>query len=129
MCRSAALMIQEERRCWPSWSSQTLCSCWLVRDSSTSLANSDGVCFEFLGEQMQADAGKAGIVDRRHASKLRVTDQPAPAFEPASTPAGRHLVLVSNRIPISFTDHDGHLSAAPASGGLVTALEPILREH
>jgi len=58
-----------------------------------------------------------------------VTDPSRSALDIASTPAGRHLVLVSNRIPLSFTEQDGHISAAPSSGGLVTALEPILREH
>jgi trehalose 6-phosphate synthase len=38
-------------------------------------------------------------------------------------------VLVSNRIPLSFERTDGHLAAKPASGGLVTALEPVLTEH
>lgn len=50
-----------------------------------------------------------------------------PSAEP--TPNGRHLVLVSNRIPISFAHHDGHLTAKAASGGLVTALEPVVKAH
>ncbi len=40
-----------------------------------------------------------------------------------------HLVLVSNRIPITFTTEDGVLKGQPASGGLVSALEPLLKDH
>ena len=39
------------------------------------------------------------------------------------------LVLVSNRIPITISKEDGHLKGHPASGGLVTALEPLLQAH
>lgn len=40
-----------------------------------------------------------------------------------------HLVLVSNRIPISFRREDGKLRAIPSSGGLIGALEPVLKDH
>lgn len=40
-----------------------------------------------------------------------------------------HLVLVSNRIPITFTTEDGVLKGQPSSGGLVSALEPLLKDH
>jgi trehalose 6-phosphate synthase/phosphatase len=39
------------------------------------------------------------------------------------------LVLVSNRIPISFETKDGELTGAPSSGGLISALEPLLRQN
>ncbi len=39
------------------------------------------------------------------------------------------LVLVSNRIPISFSTEDGELKGQPSSGGLVSALEPLLKVH
>lgn len=39
------------------------------------------------------------------------------------------LVVVSNRIPLSFSRADGKLSAKPSSGGLIGALEPVLKEH
>ena len=39
------------------------------------------------------------------------------------------LIVVSNRLPISFSKQKGVLKAVPSSGGLVTALTPILREH
>jgi trehalose 6-phosphate synthase/phosphatase len=38
-------------------------------------------------------------------------------------------VLVSNRIPITFTTEDGKLKGQPSSGGLVSALEPLLKDH
>ncbi len=42
----------------------------------------------------------------------------------------QELVVVSNRLPLSFQkEPDGHLRAKQSSGGLVTALEPLLREH
>jgi trehalose 6-phosphate synthase/phosphatase len=40
-----------------------------------------------------------------------------------------NLVLVSNRIPITFTTEDGQLKGHPSSGGLVSALEPLLKDH
>src|SRR6201994_2608580 len=39
------------------------------------------------------------------------------------------LVLVSNRIPITIHSEDGKLTGQPSSGGLVSALEPLLKEH
>jgi trehalose 6-phosphate synthase/phosphatase len=38
-------------------------------------------------------------------------------------------VLVSNRIPITITTEDGKLKGHPSSGGLVSALEPLLKNH
>ena len=40
-----------------------------------------------------------------------------------------HLIVVSNRLPVSFKRDKGKLQAIPSSGGLVTALTPILKEH
>jgi trehalose 6-phosphate synthase/phosphatase len=42
---------------------------------------------------------------------------------------GSRLVVVSNRIPLTFRREAGRLTAVPSSGGLVSALEPILSEH
>lgn len=42
---------------------------------------------------------------------------------------GQTLVLVSNRIPVTFTTDDGRLKGVPSSGGLVSALEPLLKDH
>ena len=41
----------------------------------------------------------------------------------------RRLVVVSNRLPISIKEVDGKLTASASSGGLVSALTPILAEH
>jgi trehalose 6-phosphate synthase len=45
--------------------------------------------------------------------------------------APRHrLLVVSNRLPVSVRKDDaGHLTAVPSSGGLVSALTPILSEY
>jgi trehalose 6-phosphate synthase/phosphatase len=43
--------------------------------------------------------------------------------------SNRRLVVVSNRIPISFRRQNGRLVAEPTAGGLVTALEPVLQQH
>ncbi len=44
--------------------------------------------------------------------------------------APRHrLLVVSNRLPVSVRDEGGKLTAAPSSGGLVSALTPILSEY
>ncbi len=40
-----------------------------------------------------------------------------------------NLVVVSNRMPITFTCQDGELKGHPSSGGLVSALEPLLKSH
>jgi trehalose 6-phosphate synthase/phosphatase len=39
------------------------------------------------------------------------------------------LVVVSNRIPITFSNEDGELKTQHSSGGLVSALEPLLDDH
>jgi trehalose 6-phosphate synthase/phosphatase len=39
------------------------------------------------------------------------------------------LILVSNRIPITIHSEHGILSGHPSSGGLVSALEPLLKQH
>lgn len=39
------------------------------------------------------------------------------------------LVVVSNRIPITISVENGGVTAVPSSGGLVTALQPLLQEH
>src|ERR1700735_1500450 len=39
------------------------------------------------------------------------------------------LILVSNRLPLSFRRENGKLEVVPSSGGLIGALEPILKEH
>jgi trehalose 6-phosphate synthase len=42
----------------------------------------------------------------------------------------RRLVIVSNRLPVTLSaDADGTWQARPGSGGLVTALAPVLRER
>ena len=41
----------------------------------------------------------------------------------------RELVIMSNRLPLSFEKGPDGLRAKQSSGGLVTALEPLLREH
>jgi trehalose 6-phosphate synthase/phosphatase len=41
----------------------------------------------------------------------------------------RPLVVVSNRIPISFRRQAGKLVAEPSAGGLISALEPVLQRH
>src|ERR1700691_64201 len=43
--------------------------------------------------------------------------------------SSQKLVLVSNRIPITFTKDNGKLKGQPSSGGLVSALEPLLKAH
>ncbi len=43
--------------------------------------------------------------------------------------AEQSLVVVSNRIPVSFRREEGRLIAVPSAGGLIGALEPVLQEH
>lgn len=38
------------------------------------------------------------------------------------------VVIVSNRLPVTFSKEEGKIQVTPASGGLVTALKPILNE-
>lgn len=39
------------------------------------------------------------------------------------------LIVVSNRLPVSFEQEGDELKAKPSSGGLVAALEPLLQQH
>ena len=41
----------------------------------------------------------------------------------------RELVIVSNRLPLSFEKDGDRLHVKASSGGLVTALQPLLQEH
>jgi trehalose 6-phosphate synthase/phosphatase len=54
--------------------------------------------------------------------KVPIHARPRPTASP-------RLILVSNRIPISFRRENGELKAIPSSGGLIGALEPVLRDH
>ncbi len=45
------------------------------------------------------------------------------------TESSGRLLVVSNRLPVSLSYEEKHLSASPASGGLVTALSPVLRDR
>lgn len=45
------------------------------------------------------------------------------------TPAQGRLIVVSNRLPVSIVSIRGHLKERPSSGGLVSALEPLLDEQ
>ncbi len=47
----------------------------------------------------------------------------------ARSSAHPRLILVSNRLPLSFKRENGNLQAVPSSGGLIGALEPILKEN
>jgi trehalose 6-phosphate synthase len=47
----------------------------------------------------------------------------------AARAAKKRLIVVSNRLPVSFKKERGKLQAVPSSGGLVSALTPILKEH
>lgn len=47
-----------------------------------------------------------------------------------SAPSSRRLIVVSNRLPmVLHRAEDGSLSSRPGSGGLVTALLPVLRDR
>ena len=53
-----------------------------------------------------------------------------PVLEQHPKSMKRELIIVSNRLPLSFEKvPGGTLKAKQSSGGLVTALEPLLREH
>ncbi len=43
--------------------------------------------------------------------------------------SGRRLVVVSNRLPLTAEEQNGVLTLRPSSGGLVTALVPVLRAN
>ncbi len=42
---------------------------------------------------------------------------------------GHKLIIVSNRLPLSLATEKGELKVTPSSGGLVSALEPVLAQH
>ena len=41
----------------------------------------------------------------------------------------QRLVIVSNRLPIVLESEEGHLKVSPGTGGLITALAPVLRNR
>ncbi|MCU1313778.1 MAG: trehalose-6-phosphate synthase, partial [Acidobacteriaceae bacterium] len=47
----------------------------------------------------------------------------------SATSSHHHLLVISNRLPISIKEEAGQLTAAPSSGGLVSALAPILAAY
>jgi alpha,alpha-trehalose-phosphate synthase [UDP-forming] len=54
-------------------------------------------------------------------------DQLAPSVKQGDTPAVGRLVVVSNRLPITFKEDGAHRwQIQPSPGGLVTALAPVL---
>ncbi len=43
--------------------------------------------------------------------------------------ANKRLIIVSNRLPIVITEEEGEWQISPGSGGLVTALAPVVKRH
>jgi trehalose 6-phosphate synthase len=41
----------------------------------------------------------------------------------------QRLIVVSNRLPIVVSQEEGHWQIKPGSGGLVTAMTPVLKQH
>ena len=39
----------------------------------------------------------------------------------------KRLIVVSNRLPIVISNEDGNWEIRPGSGGLITALDPIMK--
>src|SRR5437868_8927757 len=50
-------------------------------------------------------------------------------MEQENASAHQRLVVVSNRLPIVIEDNQGTLSTTAGSGGLITALAPVLRNR
>lgn len=44
-------------------------------------------------------------------------------------PTSQRLVVVSNRLPLTLSLEEGTLNSKPASGGLVSSMEPLLRKQ
>jgi trehalose 6-phosphate synthase len=55
--------------------------------------------------------------------------RPSSAYVRTRSESQPRLILVSNRLPLSFKRENGKLQTVPSSGGLIGALEPILKEH
>src|SRR3954470_20413465 len=55
-------------------------------------------------------------------------DRPILDTAPQSSPSTSDLVVVANRLPVRRMDDGGGSAWALSSGGLVTALVPVLRE-
>ncbi len=56
-------------------------------------------------------------------------EKPRPMVDDAVAASGRRLVIVSNRLPVVLARSNGVLQIQPGSGGLVTALAPVLRNR
>src|SRR5688572_8602128 len=78
----------------------------------------------------RAERAATYAVNGRTLHEERMPPQPRPAPAPAApdrrTDVGR-LVVVSNRLPIIIEAEEDSWRVRPSSGGLVTALTPVLR--
>ena len=63
-----------------------------------------------------------------NASSATLAAVPARRNKPGNKQAKRPIVIASNRLPFTFQRIDGGLERLPSSGGLVSALEPVLRK-
>ena len=43
-------------------------------------------------------------------------------------PTSQRIIVVSNRLPLTLSSEEGTLRSKPASGGLISAMEPVLRK-
>lgn len=50
-------------------------------------------------------------------------------MESSTVPLPKRLMIISNRLPIVLDKSEGKVKIIPGSGGLVTALEPVLRNR
>jgi trehalose 6-phosphate synthase len=71
----------------------------------------------------------AELAGRGLASRALVTVRPMSNNRPSSADTDRNFIVVANRLPVDRVEGaDGKTSWQPSPGGLVSALEPVMRE-
>lgn len=84
---------------------------------------------ESRGSPTATRLGRKKRPDGRAAVKAEPPEPLNSSGATGSAPKMKRLLVVSNRLPCTLTqDGEGKWSAHPSAGGLVTGLEPILRE-
>lgn len=94
---------------------------WQVTDLPT--------CRRFEQERFDFGAPRRGVSGERDQLMGCANEQAITGAKPL-TSVGTRLVVVSNRLPFVLSrDADGALQVSPGSGGLVSALLPVLRNR
>jgi len=92
--------------------------------------HADRRCWLVGWDGMQANTGGHEMSSSKNKTAALHTKADRRCGSESSLAGGKQrLVVVSNRTPLSFASENGRLTPKHSSGGLVSALEPLLRKH